>query len=207
MYEAMEPRFQRAGSALPILDVVRRFDRHPAALLAPAHPMRAITIRLMLFTLAAAPLAAQTPTDHARMNHAAHASTDTAFDAMQRRGRDAMGVDQYTSIHRFDALADGGRIELQRDRDDSAGAATIRSHMRDIARAFASGDFGTPATVHLETVPGADVMRARRRHIRYEPIDLPRGGALRIRSSDPAAVTAIHRFLAFQRTEHRVPEK
>jgi hypothetical protein len=50
-------------------------------------------------------------------------------------------------------------------------------------------------------------MRARRTHIRYEPADLPRGGALLIHSADSVAIAAIHRFLAFQRAEHRVPEK
>jgi hypothetical protein len=168
--------------------------------------MRAITLPIALSLLASVPAAAQSGMDHARMDHSAHAHSDSAFDAMQRRGRDAMGVHQYTSVHRFDALADGGRIELQRDRDDSAGTATIRAHLREIGRAFASGDFGTPATVHVKTVPGADVMRERRAHIRYEPIDLPRGGALRIRTEDPRAIRAIHRFLAFQRSEHRVKE-
>ena len=40
---------------------------------------------------------------------------DSAFAAVQARGADArgMGVDQATSVHRFDALADGGRIELR----------------------------------------------------------------------------------------------
>jgi hypothetical protein len=169
--------------------------------------MRFIAFHLMLSMLAVGSAAAQSAVDHLKMDHAAHASADSSFDAMQRRGRSAMGVDQYTSVHRFDPLADGGRIELQRDADDSTGAAAIRVHMRDIARAFASGDFTTPATVHLKTVPGAATMRARRRHIRYEPEDLPRGGALRIRSADPSAIAAIHRFLAFQRAEHRVPEK
>jgi hypothetical protein len=41
---------------------------------------------------------------------------DSSFAAMQRRGKIAMCVDPYTSAHRFDDLADGGRIELQRDR-------------------------------------------------------------------------------------------
>jgi hypothetical protein len=170
--------------------------------------MRSIAIRLIAPVLCSAALttslAAQTAEGHGHSGHAAHAAPDTAFDAMQRRGRDAMGVDQYTSAHRFDALPDGGRIELQRDRNDSAGTASIRAHMREIARAFAAGDFGTPAVVHVKTVPGAATMRARRARIRYEPVDLPRGGAVRIRSTDPAAIAAIHRFLAFQRTEHRV---
>ena len=46
-------------------------------------------------------------------------------------------------------------------------------------------------------------MRARRTAIRYEVSDLPRGAELRIRSTDPLAVEAIHRFLAYQRREHR----
>jgi hypothetical protein len=52
--------------------------------------------------------------------------SDTGFSAIQERGRIAMGMDQYTSTHRFDVLADGGRMGLQRDVDDPAGVATIR---------------------------------------------------------------------------------
>src|SRR5262245_25810924 len=87
---------------------------------------------------------------------------DTPLAAMQQRGRQAMGVDQYTSIHKFDALADGGRIELQRDLDDSVGVATIRAHIRSIAGAFKSGDFSTPKFVHMKMVPGTKVMAAKR---------------------------------------------
>jgi hypothetical protein len=163
--------------------------------------MRTIAISMVLVTSVSTQLPAQAKAAH---EHQAHESNDSAFAAMQRRGRDAMGVDQYTSVHRFDALSDGGRIELQRKADDSAGAEQIRSHMREIARAFRSGDFSTPAVVHVKSVPGAAVMRARRRAINYQPIDLPRGAALLIRSKDPVAIAAIHRFLAFQRTEHRV---
>lgn len=114
----------------------------------------------------------------------------------------AMGVDQYTSIHKFDALPNGGRIELQRDNDDANGIATIRTHIRGIAKAFKSGDFSTPAFVHMKDVPGAKVMREKRRVISYEPRDLPRGAALVIRTKDPAAIAAVHEFMAFQRGEH-----
>jgi hypothetical protein len=47
------------------------------------------------------------------------------------------------------------------------------------------------------------VMGARRKAIRYVVESLPRGGALRIRTADRAAVQAIHAFLAFQRSDHR----
>jgi hypothetical protein len=127
---------------------------------------------------------------------------DTSFAALQRRGKEAMGVDQYTSTHKFDALPDGGRIELQRDTDDKEGIATIRAHMRDIAKPFAGGDFSTPAFVHMRDVPGTKTMAAKRGLIKYEARDLPRGAEVRITTKDPEALKAIHEFMAFQRSDH-----
>ncbi len=113
-----------------------------------------------------------------------------------------MGVDQYTSTHRFDELPDGGVIRLVRDVDDSAGVAHIRSHLRDVARSFAAGDFSTPEFVHMQTVPGTKVMAARRTAISYTTRDVPRGGEVRITTHDAEALAAVHQFLSFQRTEH-----
>lgn len=127
---------------------------------------------------------------------------DSNFVAMQKRGNAAMGVDQYTSVHRFDDLADGGRIRLERDKDDAVGARAIQAHLRDIAKAFSTGDFGTPAFVHLQTIPGAADLARRRMAIRYAVRTLPRGGELRITTSDTTARRAVHEFLAFQRGEH-----
>ncbi len=131
------------------------------------------------------------------------ATPDSAFAALQARGLLAMGVDQYTSSHVFEALPDGGRIELQRDVPDSAGIAQIRDHLRSIAVSFRAGDFGTPATVHDQPVPGTKVMALKRDTIRYEYSPLPKGGEVRITSRDPEAVRAIHEFLAFQNSDHR----
>jgi hypothetical protein len=115
-----------------------------------------------------------------------------------------MGVDQYTSWHQFESLPNGGRITLQRDADDSAGTAQIRSHLRMIAGAFQRGDFTLPGFVHDRGVPGTAVMKQRRSHISYRSDTLPRGAELRIQSADTAAIAAIHQFLAFQRQDHRV---
>ncbi|HEX8693525.1 MAG TPA: hypothetical protein VF746_13975 [Longimicrobium sp.] len=151
--------------------------------------------------------------DHAaHAGHAAHAqgghqhaggAADSAFAGVQARGKIVMGVDQYTSTHCFDALPDGGRIELQRDADDPEGVATIRRHLREIAGAFSRGDFSAPAAVHMREVPGAASMAARRGVITYTYRDLPRGGEVRIRTADPEALRAVHEFLAFQRGDHR----
>ena len=114
-----------------------------------------------------------------------------------------MGVDQYTSHHVFEDVLDGGRVVLERDdASDSAAITTIRSHMRDIANDFRAGDFTKPFQVHAQQVPGTRVMRERRGQITYTVVDRPRGGEVRIKSDDPAAVSAIHEFLEFQRTAH-----
>lgn len=142
---------------------------------------------------------------HHHTDHAAHtaAGADTAFAALQQRGLVAMGVDQYTSVHHFDALPDGGRIELHRTVDDSAGVKQIRAHLQEIAKAFASGDFSTPSFVHMQDVPGAAVMAAKRSVISYTFSETPWGGEVRMVTHDADARTAIHEFLKFQREDHR----
>ncbi len=116
-----------------------------------------------------------------------------------------MGVDQYTSLHKFEPLPDGGRITLQRDTADTAGVTQIRVHMRQIVRAFARGDFTLPGFVHARAVPGTREMRARSSLIQYTADSVPGGAIVLLRSSDPTAITAIHEFLAFQRHDHRAP--
>ncbi len=169
--------------------------------------MRSVVILITVAVVTSAHRAPAQAHEHA-MPRARHQSqSDTTFRALQLRGARVMGVDQYTSLHRFEALPDGGRIELVRDVDDSAGVRVIREHLRTVADQFAAGDFSASAMVHAREVPGTAVMRARRQSIRYEFRPLPRGGEVRITTRDPLALRAIHEFLAFQRADHRTGEK
>ena len=129
-------------------------------------------------------------------------TSDSGFPGVQARGRAAMGINQYTSTHLFTPLPDGGRITLQRNLTDSAGTEQIRRHMAVIARQFALGDFHLPGFVHARDVPGTAVMAARHGVLQYSVESLPQGAALRIRTTDPEAVAAVHAFLAFQRQDH-----
>jgi hypothetical protein len=145
-------------------------------------------------------------TDGATLRSAARrralADRDSAFAAVQSRGKQAMGVDQYTSTHRFTPLPDGGRIELRRDQVDTSGTRQIRQHMTQIAAAFQSGNFELPGFVHDREVPGTTVMAAKRDAIIYTVEPLPGGAALRLQTRDTEAIEAIHAFLAFQRADH-----
>lgn len=113
-----------------------------------------------------------------------------------------MGVDQSTSTHTFDALPNGGRIELVRDLDDSLGISQIRAHLYLIQHAFQAGDFSTPQFVHMQNMPGTAVMAKKHEVIAYSYHDLPRGGEVVMTTKDPEALAAIHAFMGAQRMEH-----
>jgi hypothetical protein len=81
------------------------------------------------------------------------ASTDTAFAGVQSRGQVAMGVDQYTSTHIFEPLLDGGRIELQRDDQDSLGRAKSNSICGRSLRASQPATFSCPASFTRGSFP------------------------------------------------------
>jgi hypothetical protein len=101
-----------------------------------------------------------------------------------------------------DSLAEEMLVALERNAADTAGATQIRRHMEQIRRQFAAGDFRLPGFVHARSVPGTEVMAARRAAIAYTVESLPQGAALRLRTSDTTAIAAIHEFLAFQRQDH-----
>lgn len=128
---------------------------------------------------------------------------DSAFAALQERGKMAMGVDQYKSAHQFDVLPNGGRIALEMRDYDSLAVAQIRAHLKLIQHAFQAGDFSTPEFVHMRAMPGTDVMSRKKNLIDYTYGDLPRGGEVRITTNDPESLDAIRKFLGAQRGDHK----
>ena len=127
---------------------------------------------------------------------------DSSFAALQERGKMAMGVDQYASVHEFDVLPYGGRITLEMKENDSLAIAQIRAHLKLIQHAFQAGDFSTPEFVHMRAMPGTDVMRRKTNLIAYTYADLPRGGEVRITTADPESIVAIRKFMGAQRGDH-----
>ncbi len=149
-------------------------------------------------------LLAQAPDSSHHHDPSHHAAApDTAFAAMQQRGKKAMNVDQNMAHHRFTSMPDGGQIELTSDVADTAAVNGIRRHIAEIQQAFSTGDFSTPAFVHMQKVPGTATMAERKALITYKAIEISRGARLRLTTRDPEALKAIHQFMEFQRTEHR----
>jgi len=159
---------------------------------------------LIIYTVFAATLAAalQHPQMPQGMNHEEH------MKQLKARGAAAMGFDQDTTQHTFTATADGGSIAV--DVKDAADVETrdhIRAHLKEIADAFAKGDFSKPFMTHAEVPPGVPVMMEKKDAIGYAYSDTPDGGVVRIRTNDARALDAIHAFLKYQNTEHNPAAK
>ena len=149
-------------------------------------------------------LSLQHPTMPAGMSHDEHLKQMAKEAALKERGTLAMGFDQDKTAHQFRTSADGGSIEVEvKDPVDSTSRDQVRSHLKQIAVAFGKGDFGKPFQTHAEVPPGVAAMERLTSAIRYKYEDTPRGGMVRITTSSPEALQAIHEFLDYQAREHR----
>jgi hypothetical protein len=115
----------------------------------------------------------------------------------------AMGFDQDRIAHHFLASEAGGTIEVTAtDPADAATIAQVRTHLKDITRAFAAGDFSKPLLTHGEQPPGVAAMQRLKAEIAYHYEDRPSGGLVRVSSANRDAREAIHAFLDYQIREH-----
>jgi len=120
------------------------------------------------------------------------------------RGDHVMGFDHAKTTHHFRLYRDGGAIEVAaNDPTDTASFDEIRAHLRHIAGLFAEGNFDAPMLIHDRVPPGVPTLKRKRRFVRYAFERTPAGARVRIRTSDPKAVAAVHEFLRFQISDHQ----
>ena len=154
--------------------------------------MKSIYLFLIVAVLA---VAAYGQDDHSKMDH----------DKMvQENGEKAMGFSQTETTHHFLVMKDGGAIQVEvNDPKDSDNRDKIRMHLKMIAREFQQGVFTTPFAVHGQVPPGVPVMDKLKESIAYSCEQTKNGARVRIKTSDPEALEAIHAFLKFQIEEHK----
>jgi hypothetical protein len=67
---------------------------------------------------------------------------------------------------------------------------------------FSSREFSIPMFVHDQVSPGVPGMKAKRAEISCTFEELPAGGRVAIKTTNPNALRAIHDFLRFQIADH-----
>ena len=165
--------------------------------------VRGLTIALSILVAATRGLMAEEPAH----NHDDMADCPMKADhaaGVDDRGDKGMGFSHTKTTHHFRIGADGGAIEVTaNDANDQTSRDQIRGHLAHIAKLFGKGNFEIPMFVHDQKPPGAEVMARMKSNIVYQYEELETGGRVRIITTDPQALRAVHDFLRFQIKEHR----
>lgn len=161
------------------------------------------TRRIGLIGVAAALVVAGVGAGYALANRQADPAPDTRQAEVADRGANVMPFDLDRTTHVFTDRPDGGVQAVTADQpDDAEQVRLIREHLRNEAAAFAQGDFGDPATIHGQDMPGLAALQAEAERIEVEYVDLPAGGQLTYTTSAPALVAALHDWFDAQVSDH-----
>ena len=134
----------------------------------------------------------------------AQQTPDQHHEGVVQRGDQVMGFSHEKTIHHFRLTPDGGTIEaLATNPSDSASRKQIRTHLEHIAQMFHDGNFNAPMLIHAQTSPGVPTMKKLRKDIQYNVQETPSGARVKVSSSNPQAIAAIHDFLKFQIQDHQ----
>jgi len=124
-------------------------------------------------------------------------------EAVAERGANVMPFDLDATTHVFDRSDTGGiQTVVADDPTDSEQIALVRDHLREEVERFGVGDFGDPAAVHGEEMPGIAVLEEDFEAVETTYRDRPGGGEITYRSSDPAVVAALHDWFEAQLSDH-----
>ena len=134
----------------------------------------------------------------------AESSVDAARqEEVARKGEKVMPFDLDRTTHTFEPLSNGGlQAVVADDPTDQGQIRLIRKHLRKEATAFSRGDFGDPAAIHGDSMPGLKQLEESYRNISVTFSETPDGATLRYRSGSSEAVDALHRWFEAQLMDH-----
>jgi TusA-related sulfurtransferase len=152
-----------------------------------------ITLTILVLCVAVG-LLAQTPSEadhHAGVVH-------------RGESHDGMGFSQTTTTHHFILTPNGGIVQVTaNDPKNTEQIETIQMHMKHITEMFSEGNFSIPHFVHDQTPPGVPTMKELKDAIRYSAEPLSNGGRIKIETTSPEGIAAVHEFLRFQIKDHQ----
>lgn len=119
------------------------------------------------------------------------------------RGTEVMPFDLSKTQHTFTPTDTGGVQQVKAiDPNDTEQIDLIRMHIRMEADAFSAGNFGDPATLHGNDMPGLAVLQQSAGKFTVTYTDLPDGAELTYTSDDSAVRDALHMWFMAQLHDH-----
>lgn len=125
------------------------------------------------------------------------------LSAVADRGAEVMPFDLDRTTHEFAKRDTGGVQSVTADTPgDTRQLELIRAHLRREAKAFSDGDFGDPARIHGDRMPGLAALRAGHERIEPRYRELPDGAQITYSTTDGALVRALHQWFDAQVSDH-----
>lgn len=124
-------------------------------------------------------------------------------EVVAQRGPEVMPFDLDATTHVFTKQSDGGvQSVLADDPSDAVEVRLIRSHLEQEVAAFRSGDFGDPASIHGDEMPGLSELESRYVEIDFVLRSVEGGATITYRVDDPELLDALHRWFDAQVSDH-----
>jgi hypothetical protein len=131
------------------------------------------------------------------------AAQNSRQEEVRQKGAQVMPFALERTVHVFDKTDFGGvqRVLVRGDAPEQL--AMIRSHLQDIAKAFAARDFSKPMHIHGTDMPGlADMQAAKAGDLSADYKELADGAQITYSSHSPKIAAAIHRWFDAQLSDH-----
>jgi hypothetical protein len=127
----------------------------------------------------------------------------TRQEAVSERGAQVMPFDLDRTTHAFEATDDGGvQTVTAEDADDTEQIALVRAHLHSEAEKFRAGDFGDPAAIHGDEMPGLAALRKGYAEIEVTYAEVEAGARLSYAATDATLVEALHAWFDAQVSDH-----
>ncbi|MER5210337.1 aspartate carbamoyltransferase [Streptomyces sp. NPDC002838] len=124
-------------------------------------------------------------------------------EAVAERGRTVMPFELEQTTHHFTPHETGGVQDVVADRpDDAEQIDLIRAHLQQEAKAFGQGDFGDPARIHGDSMPGLAELEDGYERIEVRYRERPDGATLTYDTEEPVLVDALHDWFEAQLSDH-----
>ena len=124
-------------------------------------------------------------------------------DEVAERGADVMPFDLDATTHDFEPTPTGLlETVVADDPDDEQQVELVQAHLAEEAARFRAGDYGDPAAIHGQDMPGLAELEAGAGDVTIELADLADGARLTFTSSDPQLVDALRRWGEAQTSDH-----
>ncbi|CCK25812.1 putative secreted protein [Streptomyces davaonensis JCM 4913] len=124
-------------------------------------------------------------------------------EAVAERGRSVMPFDLEETTHHFTPTDTGGVQDVVADQpDDEKQIALIRTHLKQEAKAFGEGDFGDPAQIHGDSMPGLAALEEGYERIEVRYGERSDGATLTYTTDEPALADALHDWFEAQLSDH-----